>query len=271
MTEEILPFTLIMPENWNGIIVSSPHSGDYYPKDFLAKSKLDLNELRKFEDFQTNKIINGISKFGYALINANYARALIDLNRAPDSLDKILIENIPPFYKTTIVNNGFGIIPRLINNNVAIHNKKIDYKDAQKLISEIYNPYHDKIKSLIEEAKLEFNKSIILDIHSMPDISFNDKRLDIIIGSRFGNSAKTSIIKKAETLFKNYGFNVGSNYPYAGGYITQKYGKPRENQNCLQIEINRALYMDEKNLKLRDDFKDFKAIFENFFKEFIED
>ncbi|MHA1546858.1 MAG: N-formylglutamate amidohydrolase, partial [Alphaproteobacteria bacterium] len=44
------------------------------------------------------------------------------------------------------------------------------------------------------------------------------------------------------------GFSVVRNRPYAGGFITQSYGRPGDGFHALQIEINRSLYMNENTL-----------------------
>jgi N-formylglutamate amidohydrolase len=41
------------------------------------------------------------------------------------------------------------------------------------------------------------------------------------------------------------GYRVARNAPYAGGYTTEHYGRPTRRTHALQIEINRALYMNE--------------------------
>ena len=46
-------------------------------------------------------------------------------------------------------------------------------------------------------------------------------------------------------VLKGFGYKVALNNPYAGGFTTQHYGRPRQAVHALQIEINRAVYMDE--------------------------
>ena len=52
-----------------------------------------------------------------------------------------------------------------------------------------------------------------------------------------------------ETLFAELGYSVRRNDPYAGGYITRHYGRPREGVHALQVEIARELYMDEGRIE----------------------
>jgi N-formylglutamate amidohydrolase len=42
---------------------------------------------------------------------------------------------------------------------------------------------------------------------------------------------------------------VQMNRPYAGGYITEHYGRPARDVHAVQIEINRGLYLNEQVLK----------------------
>jgi len=91
-------------------------------------------------------------------------------------------------------------------------------------------------------------------------------RADIVLGDRFGRSAAPAVVATAERELKRLGYRVFRNAPYAGGYITQHYGKPREGVHALQIELNRALYMNEDAVshgpafaKVRDDLSQLMA------------
>jgi N-formylglutamate amidohydrolase len=55
------------------------------------------------------------------------------------------------------------------------------------------------------------------------------------------------------------GYRVARNAPYAGGYTTEHYGRPQRRTHALQIEINRALYLDEATLERTEGFGRLKA------------
>jgi N-formylglutamate deformylase len=45
---------------------------------------------------------------------------------------------------------------------------------------------------------------------------------------------------------RGFGYVVSRNKPYAGGFITEHYGNPSAGLHAIQLEVNRALYMDER-------------------------
>ncbi len=59
-------------------------------------------------------------------------------------------------------------------------------------------------------------------------------------------AASPIISEVIETTFRELGYAVSRNKPYAGGFITEHYGNPAAGLHSIQIEINRALYMDER-------------------------
>jgi N-formylglutamate amidohydrolase len=67
------------------------------------------------------------------------------------------------------------------------------------------------------------------------------------------------MVRLVERFLTGLGYRVALNKPYAGGYITERYGTPSEGLHALQIEVNRALYMDEETLALRRDFRNLRA------------
>ena len=56
-------------------------------------------------------------------------------------------------------------------------------------------------------------------------------------------------MRLVEQTLRSLGFVVAINTPYSGGYITRHYGRPQKGVHALQIEINRALYMDEESIR----------------------
>ena len=68
---------------------------------------------------------------------------------------------------------------------------------------------------------------------------------DIVIGDCYGEAAAAELIVDAQRALAELGFSVARNAPYAGGYTTNLYGKPESGVHALQIEVNRALYLDE--------------------------
>ena len=78
---------------------------------------------------------------------------------------------------------------------------------------------------------------------------------DIVLGDRFGSSCSARLTSLVERQFRREGFTVARNAPYAGGFTTRKYGRPRRGIHVLQIEINRALYMNELTIEKSTGFE----------------
>ena len=72
---------------------------------------------------------------------------------------------------------------------------------------------------------------------------------DMVLGDRFGSACAPELTRLVERELEAMGYRVARNAPYAGGYTTEFYGKPEQGVHALQIEINRAVYLDESALK----------------------
>jgi len=125
-------------------------------------------------------------------------------------------------------------------------------------------PYHKKQNDLVEKTRQKFGCAVLVDCHSMPSAgdSFGDtpfrrpraKMPDFILGNRYGRSCAPIVIDVAEAVLSECGYTVTRNDPYSGGYNTRRHGDPKEGLHALQIEISRALYMDEERLSRSEGF-----------------
>jgi N-formylglutamate amidohydrolase len=112
------------------------------------------------------------------------------------------------------------------------------------------------------EAQALKPQIVLFDAHSMPAIGLDREpqpRPDIVLGDRFGTSAAGEVTHLIEACLVEQGFRVTRNRPYAGGYITEHYGQPQAGRHAVQIEINRALYMDERRIEIGPGFDAVRA------------
>ncbi len=244
------PFRIARPPNQSApFVVSSPHSGRTYPKDFLVQSRLAFDVLRRSEDAFVEELFSPVVALGAPLIAAAFPRAYIDVNRAPTEFDAGMFEGPLPFAVDAAsprVHAGLGVIPRIVREGSEIYSRKLAGSEAVARFSMFYQPYHAALTRLIEETATRFGLAIIIDCHSMPSAAAVP---DIVLGDRYGVSASSFLVRTAEDAFERQGFSVARNVPYAGGYTTQLHGRPGRNRHALQIEINRALYMDEETVR----------------------
>lgn len=257
------PFRLDVPTVARaGLIVCCPHSGRFYPHDLLQVSKLGEMALRRSEDAFVDELMAATAELGGHLLAAVYGRSYVDLNRAPDELDPELIGAIPAALKrvpTARVLAGLGVIPRTVGEGVEIYRGRLSYDVAEARLSEVYFPWHAQIHALIHQALAAFGQAVMLDCHSMPAAASGLHESDIVLGDRFGGACAPILMAEATRFLKEAGLRVARNNPYAGGYATEHYGKPGQNQHCLQIEINRSLYMVEGAMTKRPAFESVAA------------
>ena len=258
------PYHLSRPDNLlSGVVFASPHSGSDYPDAFVRNSVLDRHTIRSSEDAFVDRLFDAAPALGAPLLVARVPRAFVDLNRGPDELDPALIEGAQRNGHNPRVTSGLGVIPRVVANGKAIYRGKLTMAAARHRIDQYWHPYHRALQSLMEEALLSFGQAILVDCHSMPHEAMdgttrgNRQRADIVLGDRFGAAASADVVDRIEAAFAAVGLKVARNTPFAGAYVTQAYGRPSRNQHAVQVEIDRALYMDEKTIRPNSKFDAF--------------
>lgn len=241
-------------------VFCSPHSGSKYSRYFLRKSRLESRSLRKSEDLYVDELFSRAAAQGAPLIAALFPRAYVDVNREPYELDpELFSENLPDWAnaRSIRVAGGLGTIARLVGDGEEIYDEPLFLKDALFRIEKLYKPFHNSLNSLIERAQNLFGYSILIDCHSMPSGQTSGStygKPDFVIGDRFGTSCDKRLTRYVQNLLNQLGYVVQVNRPYAGGYITEHYGKPRHGFHSLQIEVNRGLYVDEKSFQKKQEF-----------------
>jgi N-formylglutamate amidohydrolase len=239
------------------LVLASPHSGTVYPPDFLGASRLDAFSLRKSEDSFVDEIFMAAPLLGAPLIRALFPRAFMDANREAFELDPDMFADALPAYVNTRsprVAAGLGTIAKIVANGEEIYRGKLRFAEALGRVNRFYHPYHAALKRLIDQTRQRFGYCVLLDCHSMPSsgnppdsLSVRSK-VDFVLGDCYGSSCSPILMETAERALRSQGYIVNRNTPYAGGFTTRHYGRPRLSVQALQIEINRALYMDERSI-----------------------
>lgn len=255
------PLALSQPARQLGpLVLASPHSGRVYPREFLAQSSLPEATLRQSEDCFVDQLMAVAPSLGVPLIAARFPRVYVDPNREPGELDQeIFADRLPPPVNAASprVLAGLGVIPRLAANEQEIYAGKLPAAEAEQRLAQFYRPYHRALGDVIAQTKRHFGLCVLLDCHSMPsagawmDGLHTRQRIDVdyVLGDCFGASCAERMTAVAESFLVGHGAKVRRNNPYSGGYVAQAYGKPATGVHVLQLEINRALYMDEVTLE----------------------
>ena len=235
------------------VVLASPHSGRDYSAAFLSGSRLDPRKLRRSEDCFVDEIFAPAVELGVPMLEALFPRAFLDPNREPYELDPEMFEGPIPAYvnsRSPRVAAGLGTIARIVASGEEIYRGKMPFAEAMERVRDCYHPYHAALRGLIDETRSRFGFCVLLDCHSMPSIGLPPEmvagsRVDMILGDCFGTACADAVTAAAEASLRRLGYTIARNAPYAGGYTTKHYGRPRDGVHALQIEINRSLYMDE--------------------------
>jgi N-formylglutamate deformylase len=270
------PFSLTMPVMQAApLVLTSPHSGRRYPEAFLAASRLDAMAIRRSEDSFVDELFAAAPSLGVPLLAAEFPRAYCDVNREAWELDPGMFEDPLPGYVNAVsprVSAGLGTIARIVGTGEPIYRKKMRFAEAESRIVKCWQPYHEALQGLISATREKFGACVVLDCHSMPSAPAPRGAAlpDVVLGDVHGTSCAPQITAFVDRKLSQLGLRLRRNDPYAGGYITRHYGRPREGVHVLQVEFSRALYMDEAALQKTPPFDDLAAKLSLFLAAMVE-
>lgn len=256
-------------------VFNSPHSGRQYSQQFLESSRLDESAIRRSEDAFVDDLFAHVVPLGAPLLRAHFPRAYLDVNREPYELDPKMFDGRLPSYaniRSIRVAGGLGTVARIVSENHEIYRHRLPVEEALNRIEEIYKPYHSTLRRLLAQTHVTFGYAVLIDCHSMPSsvkCQTTDLRPDFILGDRYGTSCNSELTEYACSILRDMGYSVSRNKPYAGGFITEHYGRPASGLHALQIEINRGLYMNEATHERSPGFDDLFHNLKQFAQELI--
>lgn len=235
------PFLLFRVMNAGAIVFASPHSGRVYPPELLSLTGLPAAELRRGEDRFVDKLLDGVSGSGVPRILAQMARAWIDLNRDPAELDPELFDSVPPDARVSArVSAGLGIVPRAFAPGMPIYRERLSLTDGRARIEAVHVPYHAAVAALLDEARARHGFAVLIDCHSMP----SQGGARVVVGDLNGQSASAAVAGAVADALGAVGLSVARNDPYAGAYTLERHGQPACGVHAVQLEFDRALYLD---------------------------
>lgn len=261
-TEALSPFRLVAPERpFAPVIFTSAHSGRDYSADLMPGVRLCPLSLRRSEDSFVDELFAAAPANGASLLAANFPRAFVDANREAWELDPAMFsEKLPNWVNTTSsrVSAGLGTIAKVVASGEPIYATKLPFAEAERRIYTYWRPFHDMLAHLIADIRARFGYCLVIDCHSMPSNGLGKRAggrpIDFVLGDLHGAACASRVTRAAEALLTGKGYLVRRNDPYAGGFITRHYGRPANDVHVLQIEVARALYMDEARIERLPDF-----------------
>lgn len=241
------------------LIFDSPHSGTIYPADF--NHACDFKTLQRAEDNHVDDLFASAPNHGAHLLLAHFPRSYIDVNRSIDDIDPKLL-NAPwtgtrPINPTARSGAGIGLIRRLVRPGTPVYTRPLTTVEIIARIEKYYRPYHETLADLIEDAHYNFGQAWHINCHSMPSSSAYPKRpialigskpkpADFVLGDRDGTTCDTAFTRALRDFITGLGYTVTINDPFKGVELVKKYSNPTNGYHSIQIEINKALYMNEE-------------------------
>ena len=228
------------------VVLSVPHAGRNYPEAMRATARLPAEALMALEDRHVDALALAAHR-SETLFVQRCARAWIDLNRAEDERDPKLDEGADhamSAISSPKLRSGLGLVPRRIASHGEIWRGKLSAAEVQARIIADHRPYHAALAEALASARARFGVAVLIDIHSMPPLGAPGTAARIILGDRFGKSAGARFVARIEAEAERSGLASALNAPYSGGHILDRHAAPGAGIHAIQIEFDRALYLD---------------------------
>lgn len=228
------------------VILSVPHAGRAYPPEILPLIRTYPSALRGLEDRYVDLVALGARGARVAIVQ-KLPRAWIDLNRGEDERDPLVDEGADTRRqpaRSAKLRSGLGLVPRRVPGAGEIWRRKLTGADMATRIEGAHRPYHQTLADALTAARRRFGVAVLLDLHSMPPLG--PGAAQVVLGDRFGRAASARFVARAEGVALAAGLRVALNSPYAGGHVLDRHGRPERDVHAVQLELDRALYLDAK-------------------------
>lgn len=258
-----VPLRFTPAKHWSPLVVSLPHVGLAWPHDLRPKP---LADFARNADYAVDTLYREVAELGVASVAAVFSRLVVDLNRAEDDVARTLVPDHPaprPRRSPGVPSSahptaheperpGRGVVWAHAVGNVRIISGPLRYADFQRRIDRYHTPYYRALETLLARRRARYGFAILLDAHSMP----SSVGVDVVAGTLDGASCHPEIARRALAALRSSApvraprIGVRRDDPYRGGEIVRRFGRPRDGFHALQLEVSRALYMDESSLQL---------------------
>jgi N-formylglutamate deformylase len=244
------------------LVFDSPHSGTTYPEDFRFCCPFEV--LRTAEDTHVDELYSAAPALGATLIGAVFPRSYLDPNRAVDDLDSALIDGtwpsaLAPSHKTR---SGLGLVRRVARTGIPIYDRKLGVDEILSRLERCHTPYHRVLDEACRQAHRKFGVVWHVNCHSMPSQRTGKKGghcADFVLGDRDGTTCEPQFTEFVASELRRRGYTIRVNEVYKGVEIVKRQGRPAMHRHSLQVEVDRALYMDQKTLEKSQGFDRLQA------------
>lgn len=250
------PYVLTRPEPdvATPVLVEVPHAGLVVPTHIVGEMDAPRNARLRDADVYVDRLFASAPEHGATLLVARYSRFVVDLNRAEDDVDLATVKGHP----APRAAQPRGVVWRLATDGRPLMKQPLTYAQFERRLEHCYRPYHRALDAELRRLRDTFGYAILVAAHSMPSVGralhgdTGHRRADVVPGTRGRTSADPRVIDLVDAHFRAAGLSVRHDDPYRGGFTTGHYGRPREGIHAIQIELNRALYVDEQTFEPRE-------------------
>lgn len=235
------------------VLIAVPHAGRAYPGSVLERMRNPGFAALRLEDRFVDRLAERVAEqTGATLLVAHAPRAMIDLNRAADDIDWDMFGRGAPedvgSYTPGRARSGLGLIPRRLPGLGELWKRRHDESDLQARIAGIHEPYHACLAETLVDLRDRWGAALLLDLHSMPSLSLRGGHAapEFVLGDRFGSTCHGALVGSAFNYFAEMRRGTAHNRPYAGGYVLERHGNPRQGLHAVQLEIDRSSYLDSR-------------------------
>lgn len=229
------------------VLVEVPHAGLAIPDLVRDEIAVTDDAIRRDADIYVDKLYRDAPSRGATLLAANVSRYVVDLNRAPDDVDRAAV----PDHPSPRANQPRGVVWSVTTDGRAALRKPLTYAQLLRRLETFHAPYHETLTRELDRLRAKFGFVVLLAGHSMPSVGRSGhtdpgaRRADVVPGTQGRTTTDTRVIDLVDAHFRDAGLSVLHDDPYKGGFTTQYYGRPDRDQHAIQIELNRALYVNE--------------------------
>lgn len=236
------------------LLVEVPHAGLTIPDEIADEYLPERESIMRDADIYVDRLCAGVPAYGASLLTASLSRYVVDLNRAPNDVDAVAV----PDHPSPAASQPRGVVWRSTTDGRPVLQRPLTYAHFRQRLARYYTPYHDTLRAHLASLQAEFGYAILLAAHSMPSTARTlhsdpgTRRADVVPGTLGRSSADPRLIDLIDTHCRDAGFSVRHDDPYRGGFSTAHYGQPKRGVHAIQLEINRALYVDEATFEMRE-------------------
>lgn len=244
------------------LVFDSPHSGSDYPQDFRFACPLET--LRRAEDAYVDELYADAPTHGATLIGALFPRSYLDPNRGVEDIDEALIDGRwpTPLRPSQNTRSGLGLVRRVARPSTPIYDRKLSVDEVLARIERCHTPYHRVLDEACTRLHAKYGTVWHINCHSMPSKrSARDigRPADFVLGDRDGTTCDKELTDFVAGVLRRRGYDVRINEIYKGVEIVKRQGRPSARRHSLQIEVDRALYMDQKTLQKNSNFAQLRS------------